>query len=259
MPKTMINRQLGDFLRERRLRLTPQSLGLPGGGRRRTPGLRREEVAALAGISSDWYVRLEQGRHSPPSQATVDALARVMRLTAVDRAHLIKLAFRQGGQVFRRERVPKVVEAVIHRLSSPAYIIGARMDMLCWNQAAVATFRDYSKIPVGERNTLFQMFTNPALREFFPDWRQEARSMLENFRRTYDLWSHAPAFNELVDDLSARSPEFRRWWASHGVGLKASGEKIIHSRLRTIKLSYATFSVLENPDLKLIIYAQASA
>jgi MmyB-like transcription regulator ligand binding domain len=85
------------------------------------------------------------------------------------------------------------------------------------------------------------MFTNPALRKMFPDWREEARSMLENFRRTYDLWAHAPEFNELVDDISARSPEFRRWWASHGVDLKASGEKTIKSRARTIKLSYATF------------------
>jgi transcriptional regulator with XRE-family HTH domain len=256
MPKTTVNKQLGDFLRERRLRLTPQSLGLPGGGRRRTPGLRREEVAALAGISSDWYVRLEQGRHSPPSQATVEALARGMKLSAVDRAHLIKLALKRTGPDFRREMVPKTVENVIRRLSSPAYIVGARQDMLCWNQAAVTMFRDYSKIPVRERNTLFQMFTNPALRVMFPDWRHEARSMLENFRRTYDLWAHAPEFNELVDEISARSLEFRRWWASHGVGLKASGEKTIESRLGTIKLSYATFSVVENSDLKLIVYTK---
>jgi transcriptional regulator with XRE-family HTH domain len=258
MPKIRINKELGNFLRERRLRLTPQALGIPGGGRRRTPGLRREEVAALAGISTDWYVRLEQGRHSPPSQGTVDALARVMRLGAVDRAHLMKLALRPGGRVFRRETVPKRVEAVVRGLSSPAYIIGARQDMLYWNQAAVATFRDYSKIPIGERNTLFQMFTNPALRESFPDWRREARSMLENFRLTYDLWSHATQFNELVDHLSARSTEFRQWWASHGVALKASGEKTLISRGRTLELSYATFSVLESPDLKLIVYTPIS-
>jgi transcriptional regulator with XRE-family HTH domain len=258
MPKTTVNKQLGDFLRERRLRLSPRVFGLPSEGRRRTPGLRREEVAALAGISSDWYVRLEQGRHSLPSQATVEAIARAMRLSAVDRAHLIKLALKRRGRVFRRETVPKAVEAVIQQISSPAYIVGARLDMLCWNQAAVAMFRDYSKLSISERNTLFQMFTNPVLREVFPGWRQEARSMLENFRRTYDLWAHAPEFNELVDDISARSPEFRRWWASHGVGLKASGEKNVNSRGRTIKLSYATFSVLEKPDLKLVIYAQVS-
>ena len=213
MPTTTIRQQLGNFLRERRLRLTPQSVGLPGGTRRRTPGLRREEVAALAGISTDWYVRLEQGRHSAPSATTIEALARVMRLSAIDRAHFKRLALKPNDRLFRRETVPKAVEAIIHRISSPAYIVGARQDMLCWNQAAVAMFRDYSKIPVGERNTLFQMFTNPVLREVFPNWRQEARSMLENFRRTYDLWSHATQFNELVDHLSARSTEFRLWWA----------------------------------------------
>ena len=258
MPKTSANEQLGSFLRERRLRLTPQSLGLPRGTRRRTPGLRREEVAALAGISTDWYVRLEQGRHAAPSEATIEALARVMRLSAIESAHFKRLALKRSGRLFRRETVPKAVEAIIHRISSPAYIVGARLDMLSWNQAAVSTFRDYSKIPIGERNTLFQMFTNPVLHDFFPDWRREARSMLENFRQTYDLWSHAPEFNELVDTLSARSPEFRRWWASHGVGLKASGEKLINSRGRSVKLAYATFSVLENPDLRLIIYAQVS-
>ena len=199
MPTTTIRQQLGNFLRERRLRLTPQSVGLPGGTRRRTPGLRREEVAALAGISTDWYVRLEQGRHSAPSATTIEALARVMRLSAIDRAHFKRLALKPNDRLFRRETVPKAVEAIIHRISSPAYIVGARQDMLCWNQAAVAMFRDYSKIPVGERNTLFQMFTNPVLREVFPNWRQEARSMLENFRRTYDLWAHAPEFNELIE------------------------------------------------------------
>ena len=154
MKSSSANEQLGDFLRKRREKLKPKDVGLPSGNRRRTPGLRREEVAELAGISTDWYVRLEQGRDTLPSPGTVNALARALSLTPNERSHLQSLAAGHVNGQFKDERVPAFLVALIHDIPLPAYIIGARFDLLCWNRAAVETFRDFSQIPENERNTL---------------------------------------------------------------------------------------------------------
>jgi transcriptional regulator with XRE-family HTH domain len=165
-----INQQLGDFLRQRREGLTPADVGLRRSGRRRTPGLRREEVAERAGISVDWYVRLEQGRDAIPSKATVEALAKALLLQPSDRQHLLKLARGEPARVFKRESVPPELARLVQLLTAPAYLLGARFDMLCWNQAAVEIFRDFSKIPEGKRNTVYQMFAAPELRKSYPNW-----------------------------------------------------------------------------------------
>jgi len=247
--------ELGDFLRSRREKLSPKTVGLPLGRRRRTPGLRREEVAELAGISADWYVRLEQGRGSLPSRQTIDALAKALRLTPADHAHLLSLALGPPRRSFKRETVPANLVQLVKHLKSPAYIIGTRFDMLCWNRHAAKLFRDYSKIPEKERNTLYQMFTSPEIKDRYPDWASEARGMLENFRTNFDFWSDAPEFLELVEDLKRLSSEFRRWWKDHGVRKRTSGKKVIrHPTLGTITANYATFQASEDPRLTLVIY-----
>lgn len=157
------SRQIGELLRQRRERLSPADCGIIGAARRRTPGLRREEVAELAGISVDWYVRLEQGRDSLPSRRTVDALAKALRLTPADYAHLLSLAFGPPRRPFKKEHVPTHLLDMVKHLKSPAYIIGARFDVLCWNRPAAKLFRDYSSIPEKERNTHYQMFTSPEM------------------------------------------------------------------------------------------------
>jgi transcriptional regulator with XRE-family HTH domain len=252
---TSVHEQLGEFLRQRRERSGPADFGIKDAGRRRTPGLRREEVAELAGISTDWYVRLEQGRESLPSKVTVEKLAEALRLSAAELAHVLRLAVGSTGRVFKREAVPPHLAALVEELPTPAYVIGARCDLLCWNAAAVRLFRDFSKIPVPQRNTLFQLFTSPEVRSRYPKWEEDARSALESFRITYDFWSHSPEFNELVDELNAASPEFARWWQAHEIRPKPSGKKVMtHPKLGRVTVLYSTFQANDNPDLRLVLY-----
>ena len=145
--------------------------------------------------------------------------------------------------------------ALIHDIPLPAYIIGARFDLLCWNRAAVKTFCDFSQIPENERNTLYQMFVCRELRETYPNWATDARAMLESFRATYDLISHVPEFVSLKDELCSHSSEFRSWWEEHGIRAKLSGEKSLqHRRLGLVTLRHSTFESVDCPGLKLVIY-----
>jgi transcriptional regulator with XRE-family HTH domain len=141
-----VHQQLGEFLRQRRETSNPQEFGIVASDRRRTPGLRREEVAELSGISVDWYVRLEQGRESLPSKATVEKLAEALRFSATERAHILHLTLGSTGRVFKRETVPPHVATLVEGLSTPAYVVGARRDLLCWNESATELFRDFAKI-----------------------------------------------------------------------------------------------------------------
>lgn len=256
MSRRTVHEQIGELLRRRREQTNPIELGFPP-GRRRTPGLRREEVAERAGISVDWYVRLEQGRESLPSKATVEALANALRLSAMERSHLLRLALGTSGRPFVRETVPAHVVDLVNGLSTAAYVIGARCDLLHWNRAAVGLFRDFAKVPVAERNTLLQLFVSPAVRSRYPRWEEEARGALESFRVTYDFWSHAPEFNALVDELTARSPEFAQWWESHEIRPKPSGKKLmIHPELGRIRVAYSTFQSNDAPSQRLVLYGE---
>jgi transcriptional regulator with XRE-family HTH domain len=257
LKKPSINRQLGDFLRQRRERLTPREVGISTRLRRRTPGLRREEVAELAGISIDWYTRLEQGRESLPSKATAEALAQALLLSPTDRSHLLNLATGDPGRIFKRESVPTHLVKLVQELSVPAYIIGTRLDLLCWNKAASEILRDFSKVPEDQRNMLYQVFTSAEVRERYPNWESDARAMLETFRATYDFWAHAPEFIALKDELCSRSTEFRKWWKAHQIRAKHSGEKVLkHRKLGEMRLRYSTFQSNDNPDLRLVLFSR---
>src|SRR3984893_10311826 len=158
--------EFGDFLRSRRTRLSPKSVGLPSGRRRRTPGLRREEVAELAGIGVDWYIRLEQGRSVSPSVTTVDALARALRLSKVEHAHLRDLTRNVDRRAFVRESVPDTLRRTVEGLNQPAYITGRRWDVLAWNKAAEEIFA-FGRVPEEDRNILISVLTNPTTRRRF--------------------------------------------------------------------------------------------
>jgi transcriptional regulator with XRE-family HTH domain len=185
--------ELGDFLRSRREKLTPKAVGLPSvRRRRRTPGLRREEVAELAGIGVDWYVRLEQGRTVSPSAATVDALARALRLGKAEHKHLRALTQNTDRRAFVPETVPPAVLRTVERLNLPAYVTGRRWDILAWNAAADEIFA-FSRLPEGERNVLLNVLTNRTTRRLFgASWEEEARRIVAQFRATHDLWPAIP-------------------------------------------------------------------
>lgn len=230
-------------------------VGLASGRRRRTAGLRREEVAELAGIGVDWYIRLEQGRSVNPSVTTVDALARALRLNNAEHDHLRAMTRPLGRLVFARERVPEVVSRMIEAIELPAYVTGRRWDVLAWNKAAADLFA-FDRLADDDRNILVSMLTNPKTRKLFgSSWTQEARRMLAQFRVTHDLWANDPAFVALLQRLRIGCPEFASWWRDHDIRGVAGGKKLLsHPKRGKVRFEYASFQSNDDPALKLVIY-----
>jgi transcriptional regulator with XRE-family HTH domain len=246
--------EFGDFLRSRREKLTPKAVGLPIGRRRRTAGLRREEVAELAGIGVDWYVRLEQGRTVSPSVTTIDALARALRLTKAEHAHLRALARDADRRAFSRESVPEPLRRLVENLNAPAYITGRRWDVLVWNAAAEEIFA-FSRLREEDRNSLISMLTNPKSRRLFANWADEARRMVAQFRATHDLWAGDPAFLELLQRLREGCPEFSGWWETHDIKSVVGGQKVVnHPKKGVLRFEHASFQANDDPALKLVVY-----
>lgn len=246
---------LGDFLRSRRQKLSPKTVGLPDGRRRRTAGLRREEVAELAGIGVDWYIRLEQGRSVSPSVTTVDALARALRLNKTEHAHLRALTRNGDRRAFVRETVPATVERLVEHLNLPAYVTGRRWDVLAWNEAAEKIF-GFDKLAPEDRNILVCMLTIPATRRLFDaTWTEEAKRMVAQFRATHDLWAGDPAFVELLERLKRGCREFEGWWDAHDVRGVAAGQKnLSHPTMGRLAFEYVTFQSNDDQALKLVVY-----
>jgi len=249
---------LGDFLRSRRERLDPAALGLPK-LRRRTPGLRREEVAALAGIGADWYLRLEQGRSTTPSSTTVEALGRALQLTQAEVAHLRALTRVDRPPPFAPEHVPPAMARVIASLREPAYVTGRRLDVLAWNPAADRLL-GFSRLAEPDRNTLALMFLAPIARRLFGSaWDSEARRVLAAFRATHDLLADDPAFASLLARLQA-SPEFARWWQAHDIRVPRSGIKVFHHpRLGTRAFEHSSYQSNDDPSLRLVVLVPAGS
>lgn len=253
---TNSHEQLGDFLRSRRARLKPEQLGLPGTGRRRTAGLRREEVASAARISAEWYVKLEQGRAVAPSPATIEALAHALLLDDVDRAHLRSLARTTRRAPFVREEVPETIRRLIKSFTHPAYVTGQRWDVLAWNSAAAELLCDFDQLAIKDRNILLCMLTDPRARKLFGgQWAEEAQRMVALFRSTHDLFAGDPTFIELISRLRAGCREFDTWWSTHDVRSPVSGTKTLHHPSRgRLSFEYASFQANDDPRLKVAIY-----
>lgn len=253
------NRPFGDFLRSRRTRLNPDKVGESTRQRRRTPGLKREEVAQRAGISTEWYVKLEQGRAVSPSAETVEALGRALRLDRVELSHLRSLAAAGGQPPFRREDTPDVLRRLVTSLPEPAYLTGERWDVLAWNDAAAALFGDFGRLAAEDRNILHWMFTDSAARHVFGQtWAEEARRMVSLFRAAHDLWPGDTAFVTLVDRIRTSSLEFDASWSEYGVGAPVSGTKHLrHPTLGTVRYEYASFQANDDPALKLALYTRS--
>jgi transcriptional regulator with XRE-family HTH domain len=236
----------------------PKAVGLPLGRRRRTAGLRREEVAELAGIGVDWYIRLEQGRTVSPSTTTIDALARALRLSKAEHAHLRALAAPAERKVFKPEHVPETIVRVVLSLNQPAYVTGRRWDILVWNEAAAKIFA-FDRLAEADRNILVCMMTRPQTRRLFgPAWESEAKRMVAQFRATADLYASDPSFSRLLERLKAESVEFARWWTSHDIRSTVAGQKALtHPTKGVLRLEYASFQANDDPALKLVIYTSA--
>lgn len=252
--------EFGEFLTSRRARLQPADVGLPAGARRRTPGLRREEVAQLAGVSPTYYAFLEQGRDISPSSQVLDALARALRLSPAERDHLYALS-RRGTP--RGEDAPETVSAGITNLvdrldPDPTFVKGRRWDILAANRAARALFTDWLALPPGQRNELLWMFTDPRARDTYVDWEKDAAAMLARFRLAAARRPGDPDFVSLVEQLHRQSAEARSWWSRHEVLLPASGTKRLrHQLLGEITFNHVVLQVADDPGQKLVTFSAA--
>lgn len=255
-----VNRELADFLRRARARINPAQAGLPADGRiRRVPGLRREEVAFLAGVSSDYYARLEQGRKIVPSPAVVDAIARALGLDAAGRAHLRALTGLADPGAQRRAPSVQKARPDLHQfldtLGGPALILGRRTDVLASNRMARALLTDFDRMPARERNYARWMFLSDEAQELFADWDVQARAVVENLRLDIGSEPDDPAARELVADLAEHSDKFRSWWQEHGVYQRTSGTKHFrHPVVGPMTVHYETLLLPGDQDQTLFIY-----
>ncbi|MBA4045609.1 MAG: transcriptional regulator [Erythrobacter sp.] len=251
---------LGAFLRDRRARMDPASFGFSG--RRRTPGLRREEVAQRANISPTWYTWLEQGRGGAPSADVLDRLANGLMLTAPEREHLFLLALGRPPAVTysQPDNVTPRLQRVLDALpTSPAIIKTATWDVIAWNTAAARLLTDYGKLPREERNVLRLIFTNAAARAAQDDWWNVARYVVGAFRADAARAGAGAEIKALVDELSRISPEFESLWRENDVATHADGMKLLrHPEYGLIELEFSLFAVEGRPDLGMLVYNPAT-
>ncbi|MFI0147681.1 helix-turn-helix domain-containing protein [Streptomyces globisporus] len=253
--------ELSEFLRTRRAKLQPQDVGLPEFGRaRRVPGLRREELAQLAGVSVAYYTRLEQGNGRNVSAEVLDAIARALRLTDAEHAHLNHLARPARHKKKRRPaRVQRVRTGLLYLLDNmdgiPAYVTGARSDILAWNAMAAAVFGDWGALPPGERNWARLVFLSAGYRDLFVNWDSKASDMVSYLRLYAGCHPDDPELSALVGELSVKSDEFRRLWATHNVKEKGHGVKLVrHPLAGDLTLSYETLNLPDDEEQHLVTY-----
>ncbi|WP_163510255.1 helix-turn-helix transcriptional regulator [Fodinicola acaciae] len=251
--------ELGEFLRTRRSALNPADVGLtPFGGRRRVAGLRREELAQLAGVSVDYYTRLEQGRGRNVSDAVLDALARALRLDDAETRHLRDLA--HPTRVTRRTKTqrvrPQVQQIMDALVEVPAVVLGRRMDVLAWNGLAAALITDFGALPAKERNMIRLSFgDDESFRDLYPDWPTVGKETVAYLRQDAGRYPDDPQLLALVGEMSVRSAQFRKWWAAHPVHSKTHGTKRFdHPLVGLMTLTYDAFIAADDPDQMLISY-----
>lgn len=251
--------RLGLFLRDRRQRLDPAAFGL--GGRRRTPGLRREEVAQRAHISTTWYTWLEQGRGGAPSPRVLDRLADALLLTEAEREHLFLVAV--GSAPRTQARTQDGISSRLQRLLDampliPATVATATWDIVGWNRAARLALTDYEALPPDERNVLRRMFLDPRTRAAQRDWAAVARFLVATFRAATARAGQDARAEALVAELTGTSDDFTRMWTENDVHTTGEGAKTIrHPRVGEITFEFSSFAVDGRPDLRLIVYNPA--
>lgn len=257
-------RELGDFLRAHRARLTPASLGLPAGGRRRTPGLRREEVAQSCGMSATWYTWLEQGRDVSASASALSTLARTLQLTPAERAYLFELADRRDPSLpippgDDGMDVAASLGRAVAAIDGPAYILDSLWNARAWNKQAARLFVGWLD-GRSDRNLLRYVFLSPTARKVIPEWQARARRVLAEFRAGSSRHLEDASLQALVEDLRRRSPFFARCWSEHAVVDRAGGERTFdHPRQGRLLYDQVAFEVANRPDFKLVMLVQQAA
>lgn len=258
-------REIADFLKTRRMRRQPEELGLPRGRRRRTPGLRREEVAAAAGVSAEWYTWLEQAREVRPSAQVLTRIGAALRLEPIETRHLLTLGGyavpASGSDLPRSVSVSLRLQRLIDQMDyGPAWVFGERWDIMAWNRAASVIHGDLATLQGIERNALYQLFLSDRIRPMLVDWETHGRMCVAKLRATYASRVDDPWFNELVTLLRTRSAQFERWWNENDI--ETSQEGVKHYEHPVAGRLVFDFTVLEVMDermssLRLVAYVPA--
>jgi transcriptional regulator with XRE-family HTH domain len=249
---------LGGFLRARRDQSRAEDFGLPGGSRRRAPGLRREEVAALCGISPTWYTWIEQGRTAAISVETLGAIARGLRLSHAERTYLFELASRADpAPPPARDADPHRLAALIEAVRSPAYVLDRHWDAIAWNEPAAELFDDWlgaAEVPAGGHNLLRYVFRHPRAPVFIVDWPERARRLVAEYRADTAAWHDDPVRRALVDELSWDCEPFAAAWRAQNVLARAGGSRQFQHARRGLCL-YEQFTLLlaQRAELKLTV------
>ncbi len=250
------HQELAEFLRSRRARLSPEQVGFARGMRRRTPGLRREEVALLAGISPEWYTRLEQGRDINVSVQLLESLARVLQLDDNERTYLFLLALRQPPPVeaFSPPSISPTLQLFLDQLgTTPACVVDSRLNSVARNRAHCAVFGNHDQQSERDRNIIWRIFTQPHPKD--PHSEEFARLCLTQFRAEYGRFIGDPWWTQLIAELSEISPEFRELWARPDVFNALEGRKSIeHPRVGELAFEFLWLTAVNSPDLRIFVY-----
>ncbi len=253
--------ELAHFLRTRRSHLSPADVGLPRIARRKTAGLRREEVAQLASVGVTWYTWLEQGRDITVSTQVLESLAQTFRLTPAEKAYLFLLAGQASPPhpVPLQEHVSPFLSRFLEQMgTNPAYITGRRWDVLAWNRAASQVIADFASIPVEERNIVRFVFTDAEYRHRCVDWEGIAQRVLAQMRGSHSQYGDDAQLSALVTELQQRSPEFASWWSRHEVQGRQDGcKELLHPHVGSLVLEHSTFQIDGSPGLKMVVYLPA--
>jgi len=256
--------EIRDFLTSRRSRITPEQAGLPAyGGNRRVAGLRREEVALLAGVSIDYYTRLERGRAHGASESVLEGIARALQLDEAERAHLFDLARAAAPAAPRSPRrpAPQQVRPSVRRIldsmtTTPAYVRNARLDILAANRLGAALFAPVLTGPAQPANNARFLFLDPAAREFYPDWERQAQDVVAMLRTESGQNPYDKALSNLIGELSTRSDHFRTWWAAHNVRFHRTGVKRLHHPVvGDLTLTFEALDLAADTGLRISAYS----
>ena len=251
---------LGEFLRSRRERLSPAALGLPDRRRRRTPGLRREEVAELAGVSVDYIVRLEQGRGLRPSADVVEALARALRLDPADRGYLFNLTRQRprGSDKPATTAAPPLAQLVADLSPLPAMLVNHRYDILAWNREMTMLLLDFDTLPAAQRNAMRLCLTHPQIRDYYVDRERVMREGVAHLRAAWAAHPQDQALTDLIAELNAHDERFAALWAERDIKTNGRGHKAIrHPDVGVIAVHVEVLMPLQDPDQRLVIFRAA--
>jgi transcriptional regulator with XRE-family HTH domain len=253
--------ELAAFLRTRRERISPEDVGLPAGSRRRTSGLRREELAQLAGVGVTWYTWLEQGRPINASVQVLDAVSRTLRLDATERAHLFRLADVPGAAGLPGCddcQLPAEVQQILDALPLPASVVTERFDLLAWNRVYAALFPRLTSAPPDQRNTLLSLYTAPACCAPVSNQQAHCDSMVGQLRAAYGRHLGDPAWTHFIRHLEAISPQFAKAWAAHDVAQPSTVVKVFrHPGVGEITATSTSFAVHALPGARMQVYTPA--